>query len=178
MTRSIDEFAFSSDPAVGALLATLAAATPENSRIIELGTGAGAGLASLVRGVGERTDVHVVSVDNDAEQVAAVRAAGWPDYVEFVIGDAAAVIRERAPFDLVFADAPSGKIEGLADTIAALRLGGMLVVDDMDPQLHLDDGLLEPLIAVRDQIVAHPELISVELDYASGVIVATRRSSP
>ena len=52
----------------------------------------------------------------------------------------------------------------------------MLVVDDMDLARHADDGLSEPLGAVREQILGDPSLVAAELDFASGVIVATKRA--
>jgi predicted O-methyltransferase YrrM len=45
--------------------------------------------------------------------------------------DALAVLGEAGEFDLIFADAPGGKWEGLDRTIAALAPHGMLIVDDM-----------------------------------------------
>jgi predicted O-methyltransferase YrrM len=165
----------SSEPGVGALLASLAAAAPQDARIAELGTGAGVGLAWIVYGLGERDDASVFTVDTNEELLVTVAAAGWPSYVEFVHDDGANAVRELAPFDLVFADAVGGKVEGLDGTIKALAAGGVLVVDDMDPARHVDDGLLEQLGAVRDQILADPLLVAAELDFASGVIVATKR---
>ena len=67
-------FELSSEPEVGRLLACLAAAVPPQGRVLELGTGVGAGLAWLVHGLGERTDVTVVSVDVDPELQAAAEA--------------------------------------------------------------------------------------------------------
>jgi predicted O-methyltransferase YrrM len=168
-------FELSSEPGVGALLAALAAAAPHDARIAELGTGAGVGLAWIVYGLGERDDASVYTVDTNEELLATVAAAGWPSYVQFVHDDGARAVREFAPFDLVFADAVGGKIEGLDGTIEALAAGGILVVDDMDLARHADDGLLQQLAAVRDQIVANPSLVAAELDFASGVIVATKR---
>jgi predicted O-methyltransferase YrrM len=165
----------SSEPGVGALLASLAAAAPATARIVELGTGAGVGLAWIVYGLGERDDASVYTVDTNEELLATVAAAGWPGYVQFVHDDGAHAVREFAPFDLVFADAVGGKLEGLEGTIDALAPGGVLIVDDMDPALHTDDGLLEQLGAVRDQILGDPSLVAAELDFASGVIVATKR---
>ena len=166
----------SSEPGVGALLAALAAAAPEAARIAELGTGAGVGLAWIVYGLGERDDASVFTVDTNEELLATVATAGWPAYVEFVHDDGVNAVREFAPFDLVFADAAGGKLEGLDVTIDALTPGGVLIVDDMDPARHVDDGLSEPLGAVREQIVGDPSLVAAELDFASGVIVATKRA--
>jgi predicted O-methyltransferase YrrM len=168
-------FDLSSEPGVGALLATLAAAAPWNARICELGTGAGVGLAWIVYGLGGRDDVSVYTVDTNQEMLATVATAGWPDYVEFVCDDGAHAVVEFAPLDLVFADAQGGKLDGLDRTIAALAPGGVLVVDDMDLSHHADDGLSEAIAAVREHLVGDPALVAAELDFASGVIVATKR---
>ena len=160
---------------MGALLATLAAAAPPNARVCELGTGAGVGLAWIVHGLGERADVTVFTVDTNQEMLATVVTAGWPGYVEFVCDDGAHAVQEFAPLDLVFADAPGGKLAGLDATIDALAPGGVLVVDDMDPSLHADDGYLEAIAAVRERLLGDPALAAAELDFASGVIVATKR---
>jgi predicted O-methyltransferase YrrM len=170
-------FAISSAPGVGALLAVLAAATPRNGRIIELGTGGGVGVAWFVHGLGDRNDVTVTSVDTDPSLLDAVRGEEWPGYVELVEGDGATVVRERAPFDLVFADAPSGKVDGLEVTVAALAPRGVLVVDDMDPALHADDGLLAAISSVRGHLMSAPTLIAVDLAWSSGIIMATKREA-
>jgi demethylmenaquinone methyltransferase/2-methoxy-6-polyprenyl-1,4-benzoquinol methylase len=160
---------------VGAFLAALAAAAPSNARICELGTGAGVGLAWIVHGLGERDDATVYTVDTNQEMLATVATAGWPGFVEFVCDDGARAVADFAPFDLVFADAPGGKLEGLGSTIGALVPGGVLVVDDMDPSLHADDGLSDALAEVRERLLSDPALVAAELDFASGVIVATKR---
>lgn len=167
-------FALSCEDAVGELLATLAAAVPPGGRIVELGTGCGVGLAWLVEGLGARTDVEVVSVDVDESLIAATRSADWPAFVRFVADDGASAIAELAPAHLVFADAYGGKIDGLDATIAALAPGGVLMVDDMDPALHVDDGLGDAIAAVRTQLMSSPVLRSVELAHGSGVILAVR----
>jgi predicted O-methyltransferase YrrM len=101
--------------------------------------------------------------------------AGWPEFEQFVHADGAATVRGLAPVDLVFADAPGGKLEGLDDTVAALASGGVLVVDDMDPARHDADGYLQQIADVRERLLSDPALVAVELDVASGVIVATKR---
>ena len=169
-------FELSCEPAIGRLLATLAAAVPNEGRVLELGTGAGVSLAWIVSGLEERADVEVVSVESDPALLAIARAGDWPDAVRFVEGDGAAEVRRQGRFDLVFADAPGGKLEGLGDTIACLVPGGVLVVDDMDPALHTEDGYGEALARVRDEIVGDPRLVSAELAFSSGAIVAARRA--
>ena len=168
-------FELSSEPEVGWLLASLTAAVPDQGRILELGTGAGVGLAWLVHGLGGRSDVSVLTVDVDPELQALARDGDWPDYVAFRLGDGATLLPELGAFDLVFADAPGGKLHKLANTIAALRPGGALVVDDMDLSRHDDLGLRDALSDVREQLVSHPELVCAELGFSSGVIVAVKR---
>ena len=168
-------FELSCENEVGSLLATLASAVRAGGTIVELGTGAGVGLAWIVHGVGERRDVSVHTVDIDGSLLTSTAAAGWPDYVHFVEGDGARVVRELAPIDLIFADAAGGKIEGLEGTIAALRPGGLLVVDDMNAAAHGDDGFLDAIERVRATLLEDARLVVAELDFSSGVLLCGRR---
>jgi predicted O-methyltransferase YrrM len=76
--------------------------------------------------------VEVVTVElDDAVQQTAL-AARWPPWVRPESGDGAETVGRLGRFDLIFADAPGGKIVKLRRTVAALREGGVIVVDDMD----------------------------------------------
>ena len=106
---------------VGRLLAALAAAVPGGGRVLEIGTGVGVGLAWLVHGLGARQDVEVVTVElDDAVQQAAL-SARWPPWVRFESGEGAEAVGRLGRLDLIFADAPGGKIFKLRRTVAALR---------------------------------------------------------
>lgn len=168
-------FGFSSEPEVGALLSCLAASVPVQGRILELGTGAGCGLAWLVHGLGYRTDVEIVTVDADRTLQDHTRSTPWPDDVRFELGDGATIVPALGTFDLIFADAPGGKTTGLERTIDALRSGGIVVVDDMDVTRHSGAGLLNALALVRDRLLGDRRLVCAELAFSSGVIVAVRR---
>jgi demethylmenaquinone methyltransferase/2-methoxy-6-polyprenyl-1,4-benzoquinol methylase len=167
-------FSMSSDRGVGELLAVLSAAAPQGARILELGTGVGVGLAWIVQGLGTRGDASVLSVDTDEKLLAVTRAAGWPAWVEFLHADGAQIAEERGPFDLIFADAAGGKLEGLDATIGSLAPRGVLVVDDMDPALHANDGLLDPLQAVRETLMSHTGLVAAELPFSTHIILAVK----
>jgi predicted O-methyltransferase YrrM len=168
-------FELSSEPEVGRLIAFFSQVVPAGGRVLELGTGAGVGLAWIVHGLGKRRDVEVVSVELDGELAAQVRAVGWPEWVSILEGDGADLVGRLGSFDLIFPDAPGGKIFKLRKTVAALRPGGVIVVDDMDLSRHSDPELASALALVRERLFDHPDLVCAELPFASGVIVASRR---
>jgi predicted O-methyltransferase YrrM len=168
-------FTMSCDPGTGAFLAVLAAAVPSGGRILELGTGSGVGTAWILHGVGARTDVEVVTVDLDPAAADRVGRLSWPLWVRVVIGDAVEVTSREGTFDLIFADAQGGKWTGLDVTIAALRPGGHLLVDDMVPPSFADRLHEEKTAEVRATLLGHPDLIGVPIEWASGLILCTRR---
>ncbi|MFN8109194.1 MAG: class I SAM-dependent methyltransferase [Thermoleophilia bacterium] len=171
-------FGLSCTPEVGALLAALAAAVEPGGRILELGTGAGVGLAWLVSGVGDRTDVRIESVELDPDLAADVAGDDWPAVVTLHTRDAVELLPGLGTFQLIFADAQGGKTDRLDLTLAALAPGGVLVVDDMrerpDDEMHV--SLWPAISAVRERLVGDPALQVAELpDWASGVMLAVRR---
>ena len=170
-------FRLSCEAGVGRLLAALAAAGPGGGRILEIGTGVGAGLAWLVHGLGARSDVEVVTVELDDEVRQTALSVPWPPWVRFESGDGAEAVGRLGQFDLIFADAPGGKLSGLDRTVAALRRGGVLVVDDMDLTRHDDEQLRSALAGVRHRLLGDAGLVSAELSFSSGVIVAVKRRS-
>jgi demethylmenaquinone methyltransferase/2-methoxy-6-polyprenyl-1,4-benzoquinol methylase len=168
-------FEYSCDDGTGRLLAVLAAAVREGGRILELGTGVGAGCAWIVHGLGPRTDVEVVSVEIDPFNASAAAEQSWPGYVNLRVGNALELLPSLGTFDLIFPDAPAGKWTGLDRTVAALRPGGVLVVDDMIPPPHFREDWKTSLERARENLLANPELIAVEIADLTGVILATKR---
>lgn len=94
--------------------------------------------------------------------------------MRFESGDGAEAVGRLGEFDLIFPDAPGGKIFKLRQTIAALRRGGILIVDDMDLTRHEDEDLRAALAVVRERLVENVELVCAELGFSSGVIVAVK----
>jgi len=167
-------FPMSCDHAVGRLLAVLAAHLPEGARVLELGTGTGVGTAWIVSGLLPRTDVTVTSVEKDPETAAVAADGDWPSFVDLRGGDALEVLAEGGAFDMVFADAPGGKWDGLDRSVAALRPHGLLIVDDMTPEPNWTNSHRAAQNKVREALVFAPELISAELAVGSGVILSVR----
>jgi len=71
-------FPVSCDPVAGRLLAVLAAHLPGEARVLELGTGTGVGTAWIVSGLLPRTDVTVLTVENDRETAPLAAGGAWP----------------------------------------------------------------------------------------------------
>ncbi|MGW2088866.1 O-methyltransferase [Streptomyces sp. NPDC001880] len=171
-------FTKSSRPEVGALMAVLAAAVPAGGRVLELGTGVGMGLAWVMHGLRGRADVDVVSVEVDTEKSELVSRAGWPDQVSLVVGDAREVLPGMGTFDLIFLDIPGGlKTSLLEETVTALRPGGQLLIDDMNPYWS-EDQTTRKSVDRRDpgRLLGDSRVICTELRYSSGMILGTRLS--
>lgn len=169
-------FPYSCDPAVGRLLAVIAAHLPARARVLELGTGTGVGTAWITSGLLPRTDVTVVSTEKDPATAALAARGDWPGFVDLRCADALTVLGKAGEFDLIFADAPGGKWEGLDRTIAALAPHGMLIVDDMAATPQWGAGQHARQQEVRQALLTSPLLTSVELHHGSGVILSTRRA--
>ncbi|MEV0587929.1 class I SAM-dependent methyltransferase [Nonomuraea sp. NPDC050310] len=171
-------FPHSCDPGTGRLLATLAAGVRAGGRVIEIGTGTGAGAAWLVSGLLPRTDVTVTTIENDPERAAAAARLPWPDFVDLQQGDALELLQAvRGRCDLLFADAAAGKQHGLDLSVAALAPGGTLIVDDMTeyPGSTWPEDFRARQRAVRERLLGDPGLVAAELPHGPGLILATRR---
>jgi hypothetical protein len=62
-------------------------------------------------------------------------------------------------------------------TIAALRPGGQLLVDDMAPELFSDANYAHKTWQVRSRLLSRPDLPGVEIAWSTGLILSTKRSA-
>ena len=151
----------SSIPAVQALLRALAAGRD----VAELGTASGEGAVAMAE-----TARSVVTVEKDPERAAAARArlAGLAN-VEALEGDWRELLRGRAPFGLVFADAGGYDWEAI---VALLGPGGILVKDDLTPGRPVDGD------PVREFLLRDPRLAAAEIltTVHAAAVVAVRKS--
>lgn len=174
------EFAFSCENGVGQLLAVLSASVRQGGGILEIGTGMGVGLGWIVSGLGQRDDVSVTTIELDSDRSSLVSAAtDWPSWVEFVVGEATVELARLGSFDLVFADAEGGKWYGLGETLSSLAPGGMLLLDDLVPQEWRTEAEQathrEKMQQVRERIYSDASFAAMEMDYATGVLLAVRK---
>jgi predicted O-methyltransferase YrrM len=164
------------DP-VGRLLSSLAASVPEGGRILEVGTGVGVGTAWISTGLGPRTDVEVISIEINPQLSEAARSWQWPGYVQIMNADAIDLIKESDEFDLVFFDAAPYKFDYIEDGIRLLKQGGFIVVDDLKPTWNGEANARKD--ALRLLLLHHRNLQAVELEWSSGVILASAlRTAP
>jgi predicted O-methyltransferase YrrM len=167
-------FAMASEPLTGALLRALAASKP-GGRLLEIGTGTGAGTVWLLDGMDQAARLTSIDRDERAMQVALDHLGADPR-VSFIAGDAGTLLATlpEAAYDMIFADTMPGKFTHLDEALRLLRPGGLYVIDDLLPQPNWpeDHGpKVEQLVA---RLRARPDLVLASLRWASGIIVATR----
>jgi predicted O-methyltransferase YrrM len=169
-------FTMASEPKTGALLAALAAAKPRG-RVLELGTGTGLGTAWLLSGMDGES--HLDTIDTDPNVVAVARKhLGGDSRVTFHVMDGADFIKQapREQCDLIYADAWPGKFTYLDETLSLLRVGGIYFIDDLLPQSNWPEGHAAKVPPLIDAIERRSGFVTVQLSWASGLMLAVRRS--
>ena len=158
---------------VGRLLSTLAAAVQPNGSILEIGTGVGVGTAWIVAGLEGRDDVALLTVESDERLSEVTKKWSWPSFVRLLRADATEVTLPTK-YDLIFADAAPIKYGHISSSVAALRPGGILVVDDLHAGPRTTDSERSEKDALRQYLLGLSDLHAVELDWSSGVIMVTK----
>jgi predicted O-methyltransferase YrrM len=168
-------FSMASELRTGSLLRTLAATKPAGT-FLELGTGTGLSTAWILAGMDAASTL--LSVDNDAHvQAIAQRHLGHDGRVSFQLADGATLLASLVEqrFDYLFADTWPGKYDHLEDALALLKPGGLYLIDDMLPQANWPPGHAEKAAALTATLAGHPDVIMTRLDWASGIILVTKR---
>jgi predicted O-methyltransferase YrrM len=171
------DFAMASEPRTGALLQTLAASKPAG-RLLELGTGTGVATSWLLSGMDKKSTLVSVDVNEEFQDVAR-RTLGSDPRVTFITQDAAAFLwrQPAATFDMVFADTMPGKYEALDEALAVVRPGGFYVIDDMLPQPNWPEGHEKKIPALLSELAANSGFRIVPITWASGLVIAVRKST-
>ncbi|GAB3413463.1 O-methyltransferase [Flindersiella endophytica] len=173
-------FEQSSGPLTGALLRSLAASKPDGS-ILELGTGVGISTAWLVDGMSP--GATLLTVDNAADQLALVeQVLGDDSRLTIVHADGADLLTElnasERRFDLIFADTWPGKFTHREPALRLLAPGGLYVVDDLLPQPTWPADHKSAVDALCADLTAREDLAVVEVQWSTGLLIATRRPTP
>jgi predicted O-methyltransferase YrrM len=167
-------FDMPSEANTGALLSLLAASKP-GGRLLELGTGTGLATAWLLGGID--VSARLISVDVDPVVQGVAGDLLRDDRVRFVLGDGLEYVRSQqaSSFDMIFADAWPGKYEGLDETLALLKRGGLYVIDDMSPQSNWPEGHQANVDGLLARLEARADLVVTRLAWASGLVLAAVR---
>jgi predicted O-methyltransferase YrrM len=173
-------------PAVGAVLAVLAAGVEARS-VVSIGSGGGLAGLWLLRGM--RTDGVLTALDGDPEQLRAARKAFAdarvaPGRARLIFGTPAEVLPRLSPgaYDLVVCDgSPREYAEHLPALLDLVRVGGSLTCHGL-----LAGGRIADRTARDPQTVAWREiartiredetLLSAVLPIGPGLLVATKRA--
>ena len=173
-------------PAVGAVLAVLAAGVEARS-VVSIGSGGGLAGLWLLRGM--RTDGVLTALDGDPEQLRAARkafadAGVAPGRARLIFGTPAEVLPRLSPgaYDLVVCDgSPREYAEHLPALLDLVRVGGSLTCHGL-----LAGGRIADRTARDPQTVAWREiartiredetLLSAVLPIGTGLLVATKRA--
>lgn len=168
-------FTMASEPQTGSLLRTLAATKPAGT-FLELGTGTGLCTAWILDGMDRHSTL--TTVDNDETVLkTAKRHLGDDPRVTFHLSEGAEFLEtlRGQTFDFIFADTWPGKYQQLEETLALLKLGGLYVIDDMLPQANWPAGHDVKAVALIATLEQRADLTITKLNWASGLIVATKR---
>lgn len=124
---------------------------------------------------------RLVTIEIDARRAAAAaKLFAQDDRVQVLNGDAEELIRDHAPFDLLFADGAGYGSDAtrLRSLFQLLAIGGTIVVDDVTPVEALpEDSPFRRHDAKREAFTADPSVWSVEVvapDLRNSALVATR----
>ena len=167
-------FAMSCEDRTGALLAVLAASKP-GGRLLELGTGVGAGAAWMLDGMAPDATLTSVELDPQVQAVAAARLDDDPR-LNLVQQDAGEWLAgyNGPGFDFAYVDCRPGKFERFEQLLQLLTRGALYVGDDLLPQPTWPDDHQQRVDGFLEQLVHERGIRPVVMSWASGLVVGTR----
>lgn len=165
-------FESSSTVEVGRLLRLLASQVRQGV-VGEIGTGVGVGAAWMASGLASGVSLVTVEVDPGRAAVARDLLGDCPS-ATVLSGDWRAIL-PYGPFALLFADGGKAKQHEPDALIAAMRPGGLIVLDDLTPEEHWPPEWRGTIDPVREFWLNDPRLVATELLVTprSAVILAT-----
>jgi len=169
-------FTMACETQTGSLLRTLAASKPA-SRFMEIGTGTGISACWILDGMDSRSTLISIEQDERANGVAKAHL-GHDPRVNFITGNAEDFLKNpnHLPFDFIFADTFPGKFYLRDEALKLLNPGGLYIVDDLLPQPTWPENHQLNVTSLIAALENHPDLHITKLHWASGIIIATKRS--
>ena len=167
-------FDMASEPKTGSLLRALAA-SKQNGKFLELGTGTGLSAAWILSGMDEKSSL--ISVDNDPKaQSVALEHLGNDARIEFLCEDGGTWLEENEgqQYDFIFADAWPGKFSHLEVALKMLSIGGIYIIDDLLPQDNWPEDHKPRVPALMQEIEGTPNFVSTRISWASGLMLVIK----
>jgi predicted O-methyltransferase YrrM len=167
-------FNMPSEPLTCSFLRTIAASKP-SGKLLELGSGTGLSTAWILDGMDANSRLTTVDLEASFLEILD-RHLGKDPRLTVVCGDGDDLLRSLngQKFDLIFADAWSGKYQLLDEALDLLKSGGIYFIDDMLPQPNWPEGhadKVDRLISILEQ---RTDLRISKMSWASGIIIATK----
>lgn len=167
-------FTMPSEPLTCAFLRTLAASKP-SGKFLELGSGTGLSTAWILDGMD--TNSHLTTIDLEASFLEILdRHLGKDPRLTIVCGEGDDLLRSLngQKFDLIFADAWSGKYQLLDEALDLLKPGGIYAIDDMLPQSNWPEGHAEKVDRLISILEGRSDIRIIKMSWASGIIIGTK----
>lgn len=167
-------FTMPSDPLTCSLLRTLAA-SKQNGRLLELGSGTGLSTAWILDGMDANS--HLTTIDNDENLLNILKKhLGKDPRLTVVCGDGDEFLQSLngQKFDFIFADTWSGKYRFLDEALSLLKPGGIYIIDDMLSQPNWPEGHAKKVEKLIDTLDRRSDLRIVKMSWASGIILAIK----
>ncbi|MHC5226947.1 O-methyltransferase [Enterococcus sp. LJL99] len=162
---------------------------PKN--ILEIGTAIGFSSSLMAQYVGE--DGHVTTIDRFDVMIRKAKVTyerlGLSDKITLLEGQAAEILPTLTEsYDFIFMDSAKSKyIEFLPECLRLLRVGGVLMVDDVFQAGTILDPIEEiprsqrtihrKLNAFLETVMTHPDLTSTLVPLGDGVIMITKEKA-
>jgi predicted O-methyltransferase YrrM len=143
--------------------------------ILEIGTGYGVSTAWIISAMS--SEVNLVSVDINQEQVSHSNQLLHQKGIEFMCGDWKELLK-RGPYNFIFADVRDAKRENAEKLFDSMAVGGMLVMDDFTPEEYWPEDWKGKPDTIREFWLNHPKLAATEILVTprEAVIVASKLS--
>ena len=167
-------FTLACEPKTGSILRTLAASKPGGT-FLEIGTGTGIGSCWILDGMDAASHLTTVDIDPKVSGIAQSHL-GSDKRIEFVVADGEVFVKNLVTdhYDFIFADTFPGKFLLLDYALAALKIGGLYIIDDLLPQPGWGQDHQSKVDALVAQLDENPSLRITKMNWASGRIIATR----
>lgn len=169
-------FTMPSDIMTCTLLRTLAASKPKG-RFLELGTGTGLATSWILDGMDSTSTL--ISIDNDETLLKIAGSFLGKDprlTLSAMDGEEWVTKNSDARFDYIFADTWHGKYLMLDEVLQMVNPGGLYIIDDMIPQANWPEGHHEKALNLVKYLDERPDFFITKQSWASGIVVAVKRS--